>query len=278
MTPQLEEKLNQLRDILRGTGGCAIAFSGGVDSTLLLTVAREVLGDRALAVIATSSTYADRECQAAIAWVEQNSIPHVVIESEELHIPGFRENPPNRCYYCKTELFSEVRQEAEARGIQHIADGTNADDVHDHRPGMQAACELDVLSPLKEAGLTKQDIRTISREVYDLPTADKPAMACMASRFPYGSEITAEKLAQVEAVEGWLAERGFGVYRARHHGDMVRLELGPDEMERMQQPAVRKGFVQAAKAEGFTYVTLDLEGFRSGSMNEPLAAAAGSDG
>jgi len=274
MTPARIEKLARLRDILRKTGGCAVAYSGGVDSSLVLAVARDVLGDRCLAVIATSSTYARRECEAAIAWVQQQGIPYVAIESEELDVPGFRDNPPDRCYYCKKELFTRVREQAAAHGLDHVADGTNADDVHDWRPGMRAAEELGVLSPLKEAGLTKDDIRSIAREAYRLPMADKPAMACMASRFPYGSTITREKLRQVEEVEALLAQQGFEVYRARHHGDILRLELGPGEMECIQRPEVREACVRLAKAQGFTYVTLDLEGYRTGSMNEPLGELA----
>ncbi|MBM4036377.1 MAG: ATP-dependent sacrificial sulfur transferase LarE [Planctomycetes bacterium] len=282
MTEERLAKLERLRDALRATGGCAVAYSGGVDSSLLLAVAHEVLGPRCLAVIATSSTYAEREGRAALQWVRQRGIPHVVIESEELDIPGFRDNPPDRCYHCKRELFTKVRQQAAARGLEHVADGTNADDARDYRPGRRAAGELRVLSPLLEAGLAKADIRAVAREVYHLPMADKPAMACMASRFPYGSAITRDKLRQVEAIEGMLERLGFRTYRARHHGTVLRLELGPDEIPRLAQPETRHGIVEFAKSLGFTYVTLDLEGYRTGSMNAtlpplPEAALAGKE-
>jgi len=271
MMHQAMKKLQRVREILRQTGGCAVAYSGGVDSSLLLAVAHEVLGPRCLAVIATSSTYSPREFESAKRWADQQGIRYVIVESEELHIPQFSDNPPDRCYYCKQELFSKVRQQAQAHGLPHIADGSNADDVHDHRPGMKAAEELGVLSPLKEAGMTKADIRTVAKNVYKLPMADKPAMACLASRFPYGSPITAEKLAQVGRIEDYLARNGFRVYRARHHGQVLRLELGPDEMISVMQPDFRHKFVQFAKRQGFTYVTMDLQGYRTGSMNESLA-------
>ncbi len=264
-------KLNALRALLRETGGCAVAYSGGVDSTLVLTVAREVLGDRCLAVIATSSTYPKREYEEAIGRVKEKGIPHVVVVSEELDIPEFSDNPPNRCYYCKRELFTKLREQADLQGLKHIADGTNADDAGDFRPGMRAAREMGVISPLRDAGLTKEEVRLISAEVYGLPTASKPAMACMSSRFPYGSAITRGKLRQVEAVEDFLVSKGFRTLRARHHGEVLRLELGPEEMLLMQQPAVREACIGVAKEQGFVYVTLDLEGFRSGSMNEALA-------
>ena len=264
------KKLDKLRDILRLTDGCAVAYSGGVDSSLLLAVAQEVLGDKCLAVIATSSTYPKREYESAIKWAVDSKTPYVVIVSEELDIPEFTGNPPNRCYYCKKELFAKVWEQAKAHELNAVADGSNADDVGDFRPGMIAAGELSVISPLKEAGLTKADIRLIAREVYNLPMADKPSMACMSSRFPYGSDITHEKLQQVEKIEDFLFEQGFRTFRARHHGNMLRLELGADEMVKIGEPIFRSECVKFAKSLGFTYITLDLEGFRSGSMNEVL--------
>lgn len=270
MNKQYRAKLDELKDVLRRTGGCAIGFSGGVDSTLLVTVAHEVLADRCLAVIATSSTYARQECEQAIEWVRRQAVPYVTIVSEELDIPQFSDNPPDRCYHCKKELFSKIRQIAVERGLEYVADGTNADDVDDYRPGMRAAAELNVISPLMQVGLTKAQIRTISREVYDLPTADKPAMACLASRFPYGSRITREKLKQVEAVERFLNDRGFSVCRARHHDNIIRLEVAGDQMERLLRSEIRQALVAFAKEQGFAYVTLDLEGYRTGSMNEVL--------
>jgi uncharacterized protein len=264
------EKLEKLKTLLESFGGCAVAYSGGVDSTLLLEVAHEVLGTRCLAVIATSSTYPRREYAEALQWVQAQSIPYVTLVSEELDIPGFSENPPDRCYYCKKELFSKILIEAKNFGASVVADGTNADDTGDFRPGMKAARELGVRSPLMECGLTKDDIRIISREVYHLPTADKQPMACMASRIPYGSSVTAEKLKQVEAVEDFLAGKGFKVFRARHHGDLLRLELGRDEMALLRREALASEIVAFAKHAGFVYVTMDLQGFRSGSMNEVL--------
>lgn len=270
MNIQLKKKHEKLRTLLKNTKGCAVAFSGGVDSTLVLTVAHEMLGDRSLAVIATSSTYTQREFKQALDWVKKQNIPYVVIESEELDIEEFSNNPVNRCYYCKHELFSKVRKQAAAHELEWIADGTNADDIGDHRPGLQAARELHVLSPLCEAGLTKNELRTIAREVYDLPVADKPAMACLASRFPYGSSITSGKLDQVGKMEVFLCDLGFEVYRARHHGDIVRLELGPAELEKAMLDKTRNEISSYGKSLGFRYVTLDLEGYRTGSMNEGL--------
>jgi pyridinium-3,5-biscarboxylic acid mononucleotide sulfurtransferase len=264
------KKLEGLKALIASFEGLAVAFSGGVDSTLLLEVAHEVLGKRCLAIIAASSTYPRREYEAALERVRDKGIRHLVIVSEEIDIPGFADNPPDRCYFCKKELFSRIRREAERLGIGTIADGANADDPGDFRPGIRAARELGVRSPLMECGLTKEDIRAISREVYGLSTADRQSMACMASRIPYGSPITRGKLGQIEAVEGFLAEKGFRVYRARHHGDLLRLELGKDDMGLLQQDSLVLEIVDVAKRNGFVYVTLDLQGFRSGSMNEVL--------
>ncbi len=271
MTDTTQEKLMILRKILRDTGGCAIAFSGGVDSSLLVTVAHEVLGGRMLAVIATSTTYPEREYRQALAFVETRNIPHVVVASEELDIPGYRENPVNRCYHCKRELFGKVREQAEKHGLGSIADGINADDLNDFRPGMRAEREFQAISPLREAGLTKEEIRAIAREVYDLSMADKPAMACLASRFPYGTPITREKLEQVDKIEEFLEQNGFRIYRARHHGDVLRLELGSEEMAAVFSDGMRESIVSFAKTQGFPYVTLDLEGYRTGSMNEIIS-------
>lgn len=264
------KKLSKLKGLLKSWGGCAVAFSGGVDSTLLLTVAHEIMGKKCLAVIATSSTYPKREYDEALKWVQDQDIPHTVIVSEELDIQGFSDNPPQRCYYCKKELFSKIIDEAKRFGVSVVADGTNSDDTGDFRPGMKAIRELGVQSPLLECGLTKNDIRLISREIYNLPTADKQPMACMASRIPYGSVVTKEKLKQVEAIEDFLAEKGFKVFRARHHGDLLRIELGKDEMTMLQDGTLTSELVEFAKRAGFVYVTLDLQGFRSGSMNEVL--------
>ena len=270
MTAGQTKKLDKLKTILERTEGCAVAYSGGVDSSLLLAAAHEVLGDRCLAVIATSSTYPIRERNQAVSLVEERGIPYEVVQSEELDIPEFSGNPVDRCYFCKEELFTKVKTMALSRGIYYIADGTNVDDLHDHRPGSRAASELGVLTPLKDAGLNKEEIRTIARERYSLPMADKPAMACLASRFPYGSTISKEKLNQVEAVETYLFERGFRVYRARHHGEILRLELGPEEMEKLFHSDMRETFVTFAKAQGFLYVTMDLQGYRTGAMNEGI--------
>ncbi len=264
------QKLLRLKGLLRTFGGCAIAYSGGVDSTFLVAVARGVLGDRALPVIAVSSTYPKREFESAVHWLNEESIPFVKVESEELDIPGFAENPTNRCYHCKMELYSRIWCVAQQHGLDVVVDGANADDTGDFRPGMQAARELNVRSPLLECGMTKADIRKLSGDVYHLPTADKQSMACLSSRFPYGSRITREKLAQVEKIEDFLADSGFRTFRARHHGDVLRLELGKSEAGLLQSDELRDALVTLAKESGFTYVTLDLEGFRSGSMNEVL--------
>lgn len=268
MNAILLEKMNKLRKILVEMGGCVIGFSGGVDSTLLFAVATEVLGNRALAVTATSKTYPERELNEARELSERIGGRHLVIVSEELDIPEFRDNPRNRCYYCKKELFGKLREIAEQDGIRHVLDGTNIDDASDHRPGRIAAEELQVRSPLEETGFTKQDIRDLSREM-GLPTWDKPAFACLSSRFPYGTAITPERVGQVGLAEEALRGLGFRTLRVRYHGSVARVELGELEFERATG-VLRYEVVNLVKAAGFTYVALDLQGYRPGAMNEEI--------
>lgn len=269
MDSVLEVKTDKLRAILADMDGCVIGFSGGVDSTLLFAVAAEVLGDRALAVTATSKTYPERELNEARELALQIGGRHLVVESEELDIPEFRHNPRNRCYYCKKELFGKLRAIAAQEGLEHVLDGTNVDDAGDHRPGRTAAAELQVRSPLEEAGFTKQDIRDLSRDM-GLPTWDKPAFACLSSRFPYGTAITPERVGQVGIAEESLRGLGFRTLRVRYHGTVARIELGEDEFERATG-TLRNDVVKLVKAAGFTYVALDLQGYRTGAMNEEAA-------
>jgi uncharacterized protein len=264
-----DQKLQELKKIILDTEGLAVAFSGGLDSTFLLAVAGEVLGDRTLAVTATSPTYPSREYKEAVDIAASLGIAHETVESNELEIDGFKDNPVNRCYYCKSELFQTVKAIAEKHDIHSVADGTNADDLKDHRPGMQAARECSVLSPLLTTGFTKEEIRSVSRDM-NLPTSEKPPFACLASRFPYGSEITAEKLDAVGTIEDRLRDMGFKQIRVRHHGDIARIELGSNEIEQLLNADTRDNIVKLTKDAGFLYVTLDLEGYRTGSMNEGL--------
>ncbi len=263
--PQLAGKLESLERILTGLESAVVAFSGGVDSSLLLAVAIKVLGERALAVTATSETYPERELIEARALAAQLGARHCEVVSEEMDIPEFKHNPRNRCYYCKKELFAKLRAIADQEGLAYVLDGTNLDDRGDHRPGRQAAEELGVLSPLEEAGLTKADIRELSRNL-GLPSWDKPAFACLSSRFPYGTAITSERVGQVGKAEEALRELGFRVLRVRYHDTIARLELGPEEMCMALGPYKDK-VVQIIKRAGFTYTSVDLEGYRTGSMN-----------
>jgi len=266
----LQEKYEKLKNYIKSLGSLAVAYSGGVDSTFLVKVAYDVLGDRVIAVTATSSTYPKRELNDAMTFIKQIGAKHIVIESEELEIEGFNKNPVDRCYYCKKELFEKIWKVAKAHGIEYVADGSNFDDLNDFRPGMKAACELNVVSPLKVAGLTKEDIRKLSKEL-GLPTWDKPAFACLSSRIPYGERITKEKLSMIEKAEEYLLGLGFKQVRVRYHQDkLARIEIGKDEMEKFLDIKLIESVRNKFKELGFLYITLDLEGYRTGSMNLSL--------
>jgi len=266
----LQKKYDHLNKIVSATGKVAVAFSGGVDSTFLFKVCVLLLGDNALAVTARSSTYPIRELEQSKELSRQIGGKQIVIESEELDVPGFSDNPPNRCFLCKSELFSKVISIAKEHGIESVFDGTNADDTGDFRPGRIAARKFRIRSPLEEAGLTKQDIRELSRTL-GLSTWDKPAFACLSSRFPYHKKISRPALLKVEKAEDVLWNLGFREFRVRHHDTIARIELGLKEMKRCRMDDVRKKIVAEFKSIGYAYVTLDLEGYRTGSMNETLS-------
>ncbi|WP_326512681.1 ATP-dependent sacrificial sulfur transferase LarE [Clostridium intestinale] len=265
----LDEKLELLKDIIRKKGSAAVAFSGGVDSTFLIRVAKEVLGDKLIAVTATSSTYPERELNEAIKYAKDFGVKHIIISSEELDIEGFASNPKNRCYYCKKELFTKVKEVALENGVEYVFDGSNLDDNGDYRPGMLAAKELLVVSPLKEAGLTKKDIRDLSKE-YGLATWNKPAFACLSSRFPYGNKITLPKLKMIDQAEQFLLDMGIRQVRVRHHGEIARIEVAPEEREKFFNIEFMDKISSKFKKIGFIYTTLDIAGYRTGSMNEVL--------
>ena len=266
---ELEEKQRQLEVRLRQVPSLIVAYSGGVDSAYLAYAAHHVLGDRMLAVTALSASYSERDRREAEACVERFKLRHEFIGTDELSNPAYRANNPDRCYFCKDELFSKLDEMAGRRGFAGVAYGVNADDLGDWRPGQQAAREHQVLTPLLDAGLTKADIRELARSV-DLPVWDRPASACLSSRIAYGIEVTPERLAIVEKGEAALRALGFRQFRVRYHENLVRLEVSPDEMPRALDPEMARKFVEIFKPLGFAYVTLDLEGYRTGSLNAHL--------
>jgi len=250
-----------------------VAYSGGVDSAYLAWAATRVLGARALCVTADSPSYPERHRAMAKAIARDFGLQHEVIQTDEMTRPEYLANAPDRCYHCKHELYEQLTALARTRGIAAVADGNNADDRGDYRPGRRAAREFGVLSPLDDAGLTKADIRELSHRA-GLPTWDEPASACLSSRIPYGSPVTEEKLRAIEQAEDALRDLGFRVVRVRHHGDVARLEIGRDEMARALEPAIAQAIDRAITALGFRYVALDLKGYRLGSLNEGLTLRA----
>lgn len=266
---QLSSKLKSLKKILADMQSVLVAYSGGTDSTFLLKVTSNVLGDKAIAVTACSETYTPRELHEAKKNAESIGAKHVVVNTNELDDPNFSSNSPERCYYCKTELFTKLFALAKEHGLNCVIDGSNCDDEKDFRPGMRAAAEFHVRSPLKEAGFTKDEIRALSKEM-NLPTWDKPPLPCLSSRFPYGTQITREKVSRVARAEEFLADLGIRQLRVRDHDNIARIEVPHADMPMFLDEKISKKIMEKFKALGYAYVTLDLQGYRMGSMNEPL--------
>lgn len=263
------EKYKKLQEYLRELGSAAIAFSGGVDSAFLLKVAHDILGDKVIAVTASSCSFPKRELEEAKKFCQENGIRHIICASEELDIEGFRQNPVNRCYLCKHELFEKIGAIAREHHLEVVVEGSNTDDDGDYRPGMTAVRELHVKSPLREVGLSKEEIRELSKQI-GLSTWDKPSFACLSSRFVYGETISEEKLGMVDRAEQLLLDMGFHQVRVRIHGTIARIEVLPEELPRIIDSSVREEITQKFKEYGFSYVALDLQGYRTGSMNETL--------
>lgn len=266
---EAKQKYEKLKGYLQDLGSVAIAFSSGVDSTFLLKCAHDVLGNKVIAVTARSCSFPKRELDEAAAFCKKEGIAHIICDSEELEIDGFSKNPPNRCYLCKQELFTKIWKVAKEHGIDHVAEGSNMDDNGDYRPGLIAVAELDVKSPLRYAELSKQEIRQLSKEM-ELPTWNKQSFACLSSRFPYGEEINIPRSTMIDKAEQFLLDMGFGQVRVRYHGKLARIETDADGFSIMLSLNNREKIHCAFKELGFTYITLDLLGYRTGSMNEML--------
>lgn len=270
MNSELQVKLDKLKAYLKQLGSLAVGFSGGVDSTFLISVAHEVLGDRVLAVTEADAAVPGREVNEAKEFCESRGIRHITFTVDPLTEEGYRKNSSERCYYCKRLIFREIRKIAEENGIEYVAEGSNMDDLGDYRPGLRAAAELGITAPLREAGLTKSDIRELSKDM-GLPTWSKPSYACLASRFVYGEEITKEKLSMIDQAEQFLIDLGYIEERVRLHGKLARIEVPAKDITRIASEEVRGKIYERFKEIGFTYVTLDLKGYRTGSMNETLS-------
>jgi uncharacterized protein len=275
LAPEIAAKRDRLIELLKSYGSCAVAFSGGLDSTVLAKAAQLALGDRAVAVTGLSPALAGSELEDAKSLARLIGIRHELIETGELSLPAYQANNPDRCYHCKTELFTRVEELAKALNVAVVADGSNLDDHGDYRPGLRAAREQEVKSPLAECGFSKAEIRVLA-EYWQLPAWDKPAAPCLSSRIAYGEAVTPERLAMIERAEGFLHKRGFKPIRVRYHrGDVARIEAAADAIQRFADPQFRRELIEYFKSLGFKYVSLDLEGFRSGSLNAVLIKDAG---
>ena len=265
----LHDKYEQLKNIFKEMGSVLVAYSGGVDSTFMLKVAHDVLGDRAVAALASSETYPSAEVDAAIDLAKKLNIRLITLHTDEIENEAFAKNAPDRCYHCKQELFCKLNGIAAKEGLDYVVHGANVDDLGDYRPGQQAAKELGIRAPLQETGFTKDEIRACSKEL-GLPTWDKPSFACLSSRFPYGTPITSDALVQIDEAEKLLISLGFRQLRVRHHGTIARIEVESAEFPRLLEPEMREKIVARFKELGYLYVTVDIEGYRTGSMNATL--------